>query len=139
MTLERFIEAQENTYQTALTEIRAGRKKTHWMWFIFPQLKGLGRSSTAEFYGISDLNEAKDYLSHPVLGQRLKEITKALLAQPVRDPHKIFGSPDDLKFQSSLTLFAEADDSQNTVFAEALKEFFKGKRDQQTLKLLKEN
>lgn len=139
MTLERFIEAQENTYQTALSEIRAGRKKTHWMWFIFPQLKGLGRSSTAEFYGISDLNDAKDYLSNPILGQRLKEITKALLAKSERDPHKIFGSPDDLKLQSSLTLFAEADDSQNSVFEDALKEFFKGKRDQQTLKLLKEN
>lgn len=129
MTLERFIEAQENTYQTALTEIRAGRKKTHWMWFIFPQLKGLGRSSTAEFYGISDLNEAKDYLSNPILGQRLKEITRALLAQPERDPHKIFGSPDDLKLQSSLTLFAEADDLQNSVFVEALNAFFKSKRD----------
>lgn len=136
MSLERFIEAQKSTYESALSEVQAASKQTHWMWFIFPQLKGLGQSNTAQFYGIADLNEAKEFLRHPLLGNRLIEITQTLLSQPNRDVHKIFGSPDDMKLHSSLTLFAEAADAHNSVFKQALTAFFDGKKDDRTIKML---
>lgn len=97
MSLQRFITAQNNTYADALNEISNGKKQSHWMWFIFPQLTGLGRSETANFYGIKDLQEAREYLKHPLLGGRLRETTGALNSQSGRDAHAIFGSPDNLK------------------------------------------
>ncbi len=136
MSLQRFINAQNSTYADALNEINNGKKQSHWMWFIFPQLKGLGRSQTAQFYGLENLEEARDFLQHPILGQRLKEITSALNGQSDSDPHSVFGSPDDLKLQSSLTLFAEADGSENSVFKSALDRFFGGKTDPRTLEML---
>ncbi|WP_242478790.1 DUF1810 domain-containing protein [Hymenobacter lapidiphilus] len=103
--LQRFLDAQESTYPTALTEIRNGRKRSHWMWFIFPQLQGLGFSETARFYGLHDAAEAAAYLVHPVLGKRLVEICEALLKLDSSDATRIFGSPDDMKLRSSMTLF----------------------------------
>lgn len=123
MSLQRFITSQNSTYADALNEIINGKKQSHWMWFIFPQLTGLGRSETANFYGIKDLQEAREYLKHPLLGKRLREITGALNSQSGRDAHAIFGSPDNLKLQSSLTLFALADGSAESVFTEALANF----------------
>ena len=106
--LARFLAAQETTYAAALDELRAGRKRTHWMWFVFPQMRGLGGSSTSLLYGIGSLEEARAYLRHPILGSRLAECTEAVLAadEPLRD---VFGSPDDMKFRSSMTLFSIAD------------------------------
>ena len=106
--LSRFVSAQTGVYPVALEELRAGRKRTHWMWFVFPQLKGLGRSPTAHFYGISGLTEASAYLQHPVLGPRLEAAVLAVLATPATSLNALFGSPDDLKFGSSMTLFAIA-------------------------------
>ena len=139
MSLQRFIDAQNNTYADALNEIRNGKKQSHWMWFNFPQLKGLGRSETANFYGLADLQEAHEYLKHPLLGGRLREITGALNSQSGRDAHAIFGSPDNLKLQSSLTLFALADGSAESVFTEALAKFFNSEPDQRTLEILNYN
>lgn len=134
--LNRFVKAQENTYSTALQEIKSGRKKSHWMWFIFPQLKGLGFSETAQFYGINGLSEAQEYLQHPVLGGRLREISRALLTLESGDAHAIFGYPDDMKLKSSMTLFAEV--GNDSVFDEVLMKFFDGEKDQKTLELLKQ-
>ena len=106
--LARFVTAQEGTYPRALAELRAGRKATHWMWFIFPQLKSLGRSGTAKLYGIADLAEASAYLAHPVLGPRLLDCTRALLAQPEDDPVAVMGPVDAMKLRSSATLFRAA-------------------------------
>src|SRR3954469_15042477 len=106
--LERFVTAQAPIFSAALDELKAGRKRSHWMWFIFPQLRGPGRSPTAEFYGLGSLDEACAYLAHPVLGPRLTLCTEARLAVQGRCLHAIFGSPDDLKFCSSMTLFALA-------------------------------
>jgi len=125
-TLARFTEAQKDgVYERALAEIRGGRKRSHWMWFIFPQLKGLGFSPTAQYYGIRDLAEAKAYLAAPLLGRRLREITEALLRLDISDPHQVFGSPDDLKLRSSMTLFSLAapDDA---VFGKVLDKFYAG-------------
>lgn len=133
--LERFTRAQHGVYQQALAEVRAGRKDSHWMWFIFPQLAGLGRSATAQRYAVADLDEAGEYLADPVLGQRLVEITTALLAQPNRDPGQVFGYPDDLKLCGSMTLFAQVPGA-NPVFAQVIAEFFGGRPDQATLSLL---
>ena len=107
--LSRFLKAQEGDYERALGEIRSGRKRSHWMWYIFPQIQGLGFSSTAQYYAIRDLQEAKDYLAHPVLGTRLKEISSALLDLEGLSASEIFGYPDDLKLRSSMTLFRMAD------------------------------
>src|SRR3954451_18865691 len=107
-SLARFIEAQESVYPAVLGELREGRKRTHWMWFVFPQIQGLGRSSTAQNYAISSIDEARAYLQHPVLGARLRECTQLVNAIEDRTVLEIFGSPDDLKFHSSMTLFAEA-------------------------------
>ena len=104
--LERFVEAQDAVYEAVRQELRAGRKATHWMWFVFPQLRGLGRSPTAEYYGIASTAEALAYLHHPVLGARLRECVELVLGVEGTSAHAIFGSPDDLKFHSSMTLFA---------------------------------
>jgi uncharacterized protein (DUF1810 family) len=134
MTLERFVDAQRDAYEQALSEVRAGKKASHWMWFIFPQLKGLGRTDTARFYGIAGLAEAQAYLRHPVLGPRLEEIAAALLDLGQHDPHAIFGSPDDLKLRSSMTLFAHA--GGGAVFQQVLAQYYNGKEDDMTLELL---
>lgn len=136
--LERFIEPQDHTYSMALQELQNGRKVGHWMWFIFPQLRGLGASAMADYYGIQDLNEARAYLHHPVLGKRLIKITHVLLDQPCRDPHQIFGFPDDLKLRSSMTLFSKAN-PKLTVFQEVLDVFYNGEPDSKTLRLLQKH
>ncbi|MCO7221621.1 DUF1810 domain-containing protein [Klenkia sp. PcliD-1-E] len=109
MTLQRFVDAQDPVWDDVLAELRAGRKRTHWMWFVFPQLAGLGRSATAQHYAIADLAEAQAYLAHPVLGARLRQACDLLLEHGDRTAHEVFGSPDDLKLRSSMTLFAAAD------------------------------
>jgi uncharacterized protein (DUF1810 family) len=134
--LERFVTAQAPMFETVLTELRAGRKRTHWMWFVFPQLAGLGRSSTARFYGIDSLDEARAYLAHPVLGKRLELCTRIVLASEASSLHAIFGSPDDLKFHSCMTLFAQAADASENLFRQALDRWCGGHPDQQTLALI---
>lgn len=136
MCIDRFLEAQRTAYPVALDEVRNGRKASHWMWYIFPQLRGLGQSTTAWYYGIEDLDEAKAYLKHPVLGQRLREITRVALELPETDPMKIFGWPDNMKFRSCLTLFAKA--SEDDLFSQALDKFYGGQEDSLTLELLKQ-
>ena len=132
----RFLAAQESTYVQALAEIRAGQKRTHWMWFIFPQLRGLGRSEMAERYALSGADAARQYLAHPVLGARLRECVEALTGQQGRTASQIFGFPDDLKLHSSLTLFAVADSSPGNPFERALEQYFAGRKDEATLTLL---
>jgi len=134
--LERFVTAQEPVFQTVLTELRAGRKRSHWMWFVFPQLAGLGRSSTARFYGISSLDEACAYLAHPVLGSRLDLCTSIVLASESPSIHAILGSPDDLKFRSCMTLFSLAADDPDNPFRQALDRWCGGRTDEQTLALI---
>ena len=134
--LERFVEAQSRDYETALREIRGGRKRSHWMWYIFPQLRGLGYSSTAQFYGIRDLQEARDYMAHPLLGPRLLEISEALLGLETDNPGAVMGYPDDLKLCSCMTLFELAAPEQ-PVFARVLEKYYAGRRDQRTLALLR--
>ncbi|KEQ30282.1 calpastatin [Pedobacter antarcticus 4BY] len=134
--LERFIDAQQRDYQIALKEIKAGRKQGHWMWYIFPQLQGLGNTETSKFYALADLNEADTYLSHPLLGSRLVEICNELLKLNKNDPNTIFGHPDDLKLKSSMTLFAEIPLT-NPVFIQVLNKFYDGSKDDKTLNLLK--
>jgi len=134
-TLDRFLTAQEETYPCALQEIKDGQKRSHWMWYIFPQILGLGRSSIAQYYAIADRSEAEAYLHHPVLGPRLEEITTALLMQPCRDPQKIFGYTDSLKLRSSMTLFETV--SHNFLFRKVLDQFFQGQPDPLTLDILK--
>lgn len=132
--LNRFISAQERSYDAALREIKAGHKRTHWMWYIFPQIAGLGFSSTAQFYAISSMQEAKDYYAHPVLGKRLVEISEALLALDTSDAGAVMGYPDDLKLRSSMTLFLAA--SGDAVFQKVLYKFYSGKPDSKTLSIL---
>jgi uncharacterized protein (DUF1810 family) len=134
--LDRFISAQDGVFDTALSELQAGRKRSHWMWFIFPQMRGLGISSTAFKYGIVSLDEAKAYLAHPVLGERLRHCTQAVLDVNGRSLHEIFGSPDDMKFGSSMTLFASADGQLASVFHQAIDRYCGGRMDQRTLDLL---
>ena len=133
--LDRFLDAQADVYPQALQEIRRGRKRSHWMWFVFPQLRGLGRSPTSQYFGIRDLEEARAYLAHPVLGARLKECADALLRWNGNDAHAIFGSPDDLKLRSSLTLFA-AVSPPGSVFEQLLDKYFDGQADPNTLQRL---
>ena len=133
--LSRFVEAQADTYDRALAELRAGRKRSHWMWFVFPQLEGLGHSSTSRRYAVHGLAEARSYLAHPVLGARLAESADALLALSGRSAHEIFGDPDDLKLRSSMTLFAAAA-GPDSVFARVLERYFGGTPDARTLALL---
>ena len=134
--LDRFVMAQAPLYDIALTELIGGRKLTHWMWFIFPQLRGLGRSSTAQRYGIGSMDEARDYLAHPVLGPRLRECVTVMIDSGETDLGVIFGSPDDMKFISSMTLFSLAAGEGDTLFAEALSKFGNGDKDERTLTLL---
>ena len=140
-SLERFTDAQNDkeygSYESALNEIRNGKKRTHWIWYIFPQLKGLGRTYNANFYGIDDIDEAKRYLAHPVLGARLKEITQALLNLSENDTLKVMGSPDDMKLKSCMTLFAYISES-DSVFHKALDKFFGGIQDTETIRRLKD-
>ena len=134
--LARFVEAQGRVYETALSELRAGHKRSHWMWFVFPQLSGLGHSPTAQFYGLSGLAEAKAYLAHPVLGPRLRACTQAVLDLQDRAIAQIFGSPDDLKFHSSMPLFSQAASERDSAFGEALGRYCGGQPDPRTLELL---
>lgn len=133
--LERFVEAQSGSYERALAELRAGSKRSHWMWFVFPQLRGLGRSATAHRYGLESLDEAVRYLAHPVLGPRLRECTEAVNQVTGRAAAEIFGFPDDLKFHSSMTLFHLADPS-DPGFETALRTYFDALEDRGTLELL---
>ncbi len=135
-TLEKFLEAQEDTFEQALAEIKSGRKRGHWMWFIFPQLKGLGFSHASVYYAIQNIEEAQLYVQHPVLGSRLKLIANVLLSLREKDAYVIFGSPDELKLRSSMTLFALADSSEENVFKKVLDKFYKGQYDAKTLSLL---
>ena len=134
MSLERFVKAQEGIYPRALAELKAGRKQSHWMWFIFPQIAGLGHSAMAQMYAIASLEEARAYLAHPLLGPRLRECCEAVLAVEGKSAHTIFGSPDDLKFRSSMTLFDLA--SPNDIFRAALDKYFDGEADPLTLQTL---
>ncbi len=133
--LDRFIQAQERDYSIALSEIESGKKQSHWMWYIFPQIGGLGFSETSRFYAIKDIHEAKEFLEHPVLGARLIRICNALLQLECTDANKIFGSPDDLKLKSSMSLFSYLDNT-NTVFEAVLKKFFNSTKDNKTLELI---
>lgn len=133
--LQRFIRAQAVSHETALRELRAGRKRSHWMWYVFPHLQGLGFSDMARLYAIESIEEAAAYAAHPVLGQRLRECTAAVLAVDGRSAHDIFGHPDDWKFRSCMTLF-EAAVPGEPLFAAALDRYFDGERDDQTLDLL---
>jgi uncharacterized protein (DUF1810 family) len=133
--LERFVKAQAGSYATALAEIRAGRKRSHWIWFVFPQLRGLGTSSTSEYYGIRGIDEARAYLGHPILGPRLAQSAEALLSLEGRSASVILPYPDDLKLRSSMTLFERAA-GPGSVFARVLDRYYGGNRDERTLRLL---
>lgn len=142
--LSRFRDAQKTDYETALKEIRNGKKQTHWMWYIFPQIKGLGQSFTSVFYSISDIEEAVDYLSDEELGKNLVEISRELLKLPTNDARYVMGSPDDMKLRSCMTLFKAAAERSGTgceeyeVFGKVLDKYFKGQPDRLTLKLIEE-
>jgi uncharacterized protein (DUF1810 family) len=136
--LERFVRAQDGVYEQACAELRSGRKRTHWMWFIFPQIKGLGSSEMAARYAISSIEEAKAYLEHPVLGDRLRECARIVVGLEGRTAEEIFGYPDDLKFRSSMTLFGKAAEisEEDLVFSRALDKYFGGKEDAGTVERL---
>lgn len=134
--LERFKEAQSWNYDDAVSELKSGKKCTHWMWYVFPQLRALGTSPTANYYGIRDAEEAKRYLADEVLGTRLREVTELALAIETNDPHAVFGSPDDRKLCSSMTLFYEV--SKDTLFGKMLDKYYGGTTDPLTEKLLRE-
>lgn len=133
--LDRFLEAQRGDYAAALAEVRRGRKTSHWMWYIFPQIAGLGQSSTARYYSIRDLEEAREYYAHPVLGQRLREITSVLLALRGSDPVAVFGGIDSMKLKSSMTLFTAAAPD-DPLFRQVLDKYYGGEQDSLTLRLL---
>ncbi len=133
--LKRFLDAQEPSYAMALSEINRGRKETHWMWFIFPQIQGLGFSETSKFYAIKNLREALAFLNHPVLGTRLVKICNELLKLESNNANKIFGSPDDMKLKSSMTLFSSLKEA-DPVFQLVLDKFFNGAKDSRTLELI---
>ena len=133
--LERFVRAQESDYERALAEIVSGRKRSHWMWYVFPQFAGLGLSSTSQYYAIGSLDEARAYLAHPILGPRLIECAEATLKASGRSAHDIFGSPDDMKLRSSATLFARVSPD-GSVFHRVLEKYFGGQPDQRTLDLV---
>jgi uncharacterized protein (DUF1810 family) len=133
--LERFVTAQQSYYKTALHEIQNGQKRSHWMWFIFPQITGLGYSETAQYYAIQDLKEAKDFLKCDILGKNLLEISEALLHVKSDDATEVMGWPDDMKLKSSMTLFALAK-PECEVFQKVLDKFFGGERDQRTIEIL---
>jgi uncharacterized protein (DUF1810 family) len=133
--LERFGQAQENDYRAALSEITAGRKRSHWMWYIFPQFEGLGYSSMSRRYSIKSLEEAQAYLRHPILGPRLLECCEAVVAIDGRTASEIFGSPDDMKLRSCATLFAQVSPA-GSAFERLLGKYFHGQRDEQTVRLV---
>ncbi|MFI7544033.1 DUF1810 domain-containing protein [Actinoplanes sp. NPDC049599] len=133
--LGRFVEAQRDVYADALAELTAGRKRSHWMWFVFPQIAGLGRTATAQRYAVAGLAEARAYLAHPVLGPRLVECAQAVLTVPGRSATEILGTPDDLKLRSSMTLFAHAAEDP-AVFRAVLDRFYGGEDDPATLQRL---
>ena len=135
--LDRFLQAQENDFAAALSEVRSGRKHSHWMWYIFPQLRGLGHSSTSQFYAINDISEAKASLAHPVLGRRLREITEALLLEEGKTAEEIFGFPDVLKLRSCATLFAHISEK-GSIFERVLEKYYHSERDETTLRLLEQ-
>ena len=135
MSLERFLEAQDKYYSTAYKEIRRGKKETHWMWFVFPQINGLGYSDISKYFSIKSRREAKEYLDHPVLGRRLRGISEALLDLEIKDPKEIFGPVDAQKLQSSMTLFYET--SGEDVFADVLIAYFAGELDWGTMHILR--
>lgn len=136
--LTRFLDAQNQVYLKALSEIKNGQKESHWMWFIFPQLKSLGRSETAKFYGISGIEEAAAYLAHPILGKHLVEIAETFLTIDGKTAHAILGSPDDLKLRSSMTLFANVPGA-HSVFEKVIQKYFNGFQDELTLQVLLKN
>lgn len=133
--LKRFLDAQDNTYQIALSEVSSGRKRTHWMWFIFPQILGLGFSAMSRHYSIRDLDEAKCYLEHKVLGNRLVEISNILLSLQTNNAADVFGTPDDMKLYSSMSLFTQVCNAP-PVFQKVLDKFFNGSKDKKTLEIL---
>ena len=133
--LDRFLDAQRGDYAVALAEVRRGRKTSHWMWYIFPQIAGLGQSSTARYYSIRDLEEAREYYAHPVLGQRLREISGALLDLRGSDPVAVFGGIDSMKLKSSMTLFALAAPD-DPLFQQVLDKYYGGEQDALTLRIL---
>ena len=133
--LGRFLEAQAVDYAVALQELQAGRKRSHWMWYIFPQLRGLGRSYNSSFYGIADIEEAAAYLNDPVLGNRLREISKVIIDLPVDNAVDVFGVIDSRKLKSSMTLFDIV--APDDVFARVLDKYFNGQRDRRTLELIR--
>jgi len=135
LNLDRFVAAQAPVYTRALAEQTAGRKQSHWMWFVFPQLAGLGRSPMAQHYALHSLDEARSYLAHPLLGARLKECTGTVLSVTGKTAHEIFDTPDDLKFHSSMTLFSRAAPDE-PLFCNALDKYFGGKEDALTLQKL---
>lgn len=132
--LQRFVEAQEDTYHIALQEGEMGRKQTHWMWFVFPQIQGLGSSWYSQYYAIKDMDEAIQYLEHPILGDRLIDITEAILNLPTNDAEKVLGCIDALKLQSSMTLFALTE--KDPVFNMVLDRYFDGELCSNTLRIL---
>jgi uncharacterized protein (DUF1810 family) len=133
--LQRFVQAQQGEFDRALAEIQSGRKRSHWMWYILPQLDGLGFSATSKRYAIRDLAEAEAYLRHPVLGPRLIQISEALLALEGKSAHDVFGSPDDMKLRSCATLFARVSPP-GSVFERLLERYFDGRADEATLRLI---
>lgn len=133
--LTRFIEAQKDVYKISLQEVKNGKKVSHWMWYIFPQIQGLGHSETAIFYAIKDKREAIQYLNHPILGERLVEISNELLRLRTNDSVEVLGYTDSLKLKSSMTLFSLLDNS-NSVFQKVLDKFFDGKKDENTIHII---
>ena len=136
--LDRFLKEQEDDYDTALAEIRAGHKESHWIWYIFPQMRGLGKTYNSEFFSIEDIGEARAYLQHPVLGARLREITEALLGLKESDPEKVMGSSiDGMKLNSCMTLFAQISE-EGSIFHKVLDKFFGRQKDSKTLSLIQQ-
>lgn len=133
--LARFVEAQRDSYERALSELRAGAKRSHWMWFVFPQVAGLGLSPMARRYAIASLDEARAYLAHPILGERLRACTDAVNGVSGRTANEVFGAPDDTKFRSSMTLFAHADPA-DARFRAALDRYYGGGEDPRTVEIL---
>lgn len=135
--LDRFVKEQKRTYGTALREVSEGMKRSHWMWWIFPQITGLGMTTTSHIYSIKSIDEARAFFDHPYLGRNLREISDALLTLATDDAYEVFGTPDDLKLRSSMTLFAEAVPDEE-VFGKVLDKFYGGKKDERTIEILKD-
>jgi uncharacterized protein (DUF1810 family) len=136
--LQRFVDAQKGVFDRVLRELRSGRKRTHWMWFIFPQIQGLGHSATTWIYSIKSAEEARHYLNHPTLGPRLRECAEALLELNTGSASDVLGYPDNLKLRSSMTLFAQVAEVTDTVFRRVLEQYFDGEPDPRTLEILRE-